>query len=416
MRLYDIPAHLPFLDCLAAGVLERMRDLPPEALARATILLPTRRSARALRDAFLREAGHGALLLPRMRALAGLSTEDADELALPALLDLPPAVPALTRQAVLTGYVMRQPRRFGGPATPEQAWQLAGELARLFDEVALEEQDPELLATDDPIVFAEAWLARLEQLVPEDQATHWQITVAFLRGVAGAWVEWLKGEGLLDIGLRRVLALRAQAREWEMHPPRDPVIAAGIGVGGTIPAALDLLRVVAGLPEGAVVLHGLDRRALGRVWGAVESAPTHPFCSQARLLKAMGADNERILRWPGCGDEAERSVPQARAALLEMALRPPEGMEPWTQPEPTTWRAGLPGLSLLSAPDAQAEAAAIALVLAGGAGAPRRTRRPRHAGPRPGAPRLGELTRHGILADDSAGEELGTTPPAPSCG
>ncbi len=418
MRLYDIPAHLPFLDCLAAGVLERMRDLPPEALARATILLPTRRSARALRDAFLREASEGALLLPRMRALAGLSTEDADELALPALLDLPPAVPALTRQAVLTGYVMRQPRRFGGPATPEQAWQLAGELARLFDEVALEERDPELLATDDPLVFAEAWLARLEELVPEDQATHWQITVAFLRGVAGAWVEWLKGEGLLDIGLRRVLALRAQAREWEANPPRDPVIAAGIGVGGTIPAALDLLRVVAGLPEGAVVLHGLDRRALGRVWGAVEGAPTHPFCSQARLLKAMGADNERILRWPGCvapeargnSEEAERAVPEARAALLEMALRPPEGMEPWTQPEPATWRAGLPGLSMLAAPDAQAEAAAIALVL-------------REALERPGARAAlvtpdrdlarrvsAELTRHGILADDSAGEELGTTP------
>jgi ATP-dependent helicase/nuclease subunit B len=410
MRLFDIPAHLPFLDCLASGVLEEMRDRPPEALARATILLPTRRSARALRDAFLREARQGALLLPRMRALAGLSTEDADELALPALLDLPPAVPALTRQAVLTGYVMRQPRRFGGPATPEQAWQLAGELARLFDEVALEERDPDLLATDDPLVFAEAWLSRLETLVPEDQATHWQITVTFLRGVAGAWVEWLKGEGLLDIGLRRVLALRAQAREWEANPPRDPVIAAGIGVGGTVPAAVELLRVVAGLPGGAVVLHGLDRRALGRVWGAVEAAPTHPLCSQARLLKAMGADNERILRWPGCGEAVERSVPEARAALLEMSLRPPEGMEPWTRPEPATWRAGLPGLQLLSAPDAQAEAAAIALLL-------------REALERPGARAAlvtpdrdlarrvsAELTRHGILSDDSAGEELGTTP------
>ncbi|MGK5643621.1 hypothetical protein ACSNOK_36255, partial [Streptomyces sp. URMC 126] len=78
-----------FLDCLAAGVMERMRGASPEVLARATILLPTRRSARALRDSFLRVAagpedggaGHRALLLPRMRALAGLSTEDADELA-----------------------------------------------------------------------------------------------------------------------------------------------------------------------------------------------------------------------------------------------------------------------------------------------------------------------------------------------
>jgi ATP-dependent helicase/nuclease subunit B len=98
MNIFDIPAHLPFLDCLAAGVLERMDGASAEALARATILLPTRRSARALRDAFLRAVvsadsrdGGAALLLPRMRALAGLSTEDADELALPVLLDLPPA-------------------------------------------------------------------------------------------------------------------------------------------------------------------------------------------------------------------------------------------------------------------------------------------------------------------------------------
>jgi ATP-dependent helicase/nuclease subunit B len=411
MRLYDIPAHLPFLDGLAAGVLDGAREEGPEALSRATVLLPTRRSARALRDAFLRAAEGRALLLPRMRAVAGLSTEDADELALPALLDMPPAVAPLTRQAVLASYVMRQPRRFGGPATPEQAWGLAGELARLFDEVALEERDPALLAEAEPLAFAEAWLARLEALVPEDQATHWQITTAFLRGVAGQWVAWLGEHALLDIGLRRVLALRAQAREWQERPPADPVIAAGIGVGGTVPAAVELLKVVAGLPAGAVVLHGLDRRALGRIWRAVEAAPTHPLCSQARLLAAMGADDARIRPWPGCGEAAgARAVPAARATLLEMALRPPEGMEPWTQPDPETWRAGLPGLLRLEALDAGAEAAAIALTL-------------REALEHPGARAAlvtpdrdlarrvsAELVRHGIVADDSAGEELGTTP------
>ena len=110
MNLFDIPAELPFLDCLAAGVLAQHGDRPAEALSRATILLPTRRSARGLRDAFLARAGGRALLLPRMRALAGLSTEDADELALPALLDLPPAVPSLTRQTCWTWMFSRASR------------------------------------------------------------------------------------------------------------------------------------------------------------------------------------------------------------------------------------------------------------------------------------------------------------------
>jgi ATP-dependent helicase/nuclease subunit B len=410
MRIFDIPAHLPFLDCLAAGILGAMRDRPPEALARATILLPTRRSARALRDAFLREARETALLLPRMRALAGLSTEDADELALPALLDLPPAVEPLTRQAVLTGFAMRLPSRHGGPTTPEQAWHLAGELARLFDEVALEEKDPALLQAADPGRFAEAWLDRLESLVPQEQAVHWQITTTFLRAVASQWVTWLGERSLLDIGLRRVLALRAQAEAWRANPPADPVIAAGIGIGGTIPAAVELLRIVAGLPQGAVVLHGLDRAALGRIWPHVETAPTHPFASQARLLTAMGADAARIRPWPGCEAITRRRVPEARSRLIEVALRPAAALEDWTAPTPDGWRDGLRGLSLLHAPDAQTEAVAIALLLREALETPG-SRAALVTPDRDLARRVSaELTRHGILADDSAGEPLGTTP------
>ncbi|NKC32308.1 double-strand break repair protein AddB [Falsiroseomonas selenitidurans] len=409
MNLYDIPAELPFLDCLAAGVLAQFRDRPPEALSRATILLPTRRSARGLRDAFLAASGDAALLLPRMRALAGLSTEDADELALPSLLDLPPAVPALTRQAVLTSLVIRLPPRHGGPSTPEQAWALAAELARIFDEIALEEKDTALLAKASPAEFGEAWLGRLEALVPDSQATHWQITTTFLRGVATAWAGWLEGEGLLDIGLRRVLALREQTRAWQEAPPRDPVIAAGIGVGGTIPAAVELLRVLAGAPQGAVLLHGIDRETAGPLWEAIAASAPHPFSSQARLLAALGATPRQVRRWPGCSGAAG-PVPEARPALLEMALRPPEGMQPWTVPAAARWAPGLAGLQALVAPDAQAEAAAIAMLL-------------REALERPGARAAlitpdrdlarrvsADLLRHGIRADDSAGQPLAQTP------
>jgi len=164
MNLYSIPAHLPFLDCLAAGILAAARGHQPERLSRTTILLPTRRSARALRAAFLQAARGEALLLPRMRALAGLSTEDADELALPALLSLPPAVEPLRRQAVLAGFVTRWQPRHGGPGTPEQAWSLAGELATLLDEIALEERDLDLLETAPPAELIATWLARLETL------------------------------------------------------------------------------------------------------------------------------------------------------------------------------------------------------------------------------------------------------------
>jgi ATP-dependent helicase/nuclease subunit B len=411
MRIFDIPAHLPFLDCLAAGVLREMEAEGPEALARATILLPTRRSARALREAFLRAANGKALLLPRMRALAGLSTEDADELALPVLLDLPPAVDPLRRQAVLTGFVMRLPPRHGGPATAEQAWALAGELATLLDEIALEEKSAELLANATAHEFSEAWLHRLERLVPQEHAQHWQITLTFLRGVVQSWCDWLEARGLLDVGVRRVLALRAQNAAWQAQPPGDPVIAAGIGVGGTIPVAAELLATVAGLPRGAVVLHGTDRRTMGEIWDAIQNAPSHPFCSQARLLVAMAAEQDRIRPWIGCQDfTPARAVPSVRPGLLGMALRPAEGLEAWTHCEPERWRPGLEGLSLLTAPDASHEASAIALLLREALENPH-ARAALVTPDRDLARRVcAELTRHGITADDSGGEPLGETP------
>ena len=391
--MFAIPAHRPFLPDLAAGLLARAGG-DPLALARTLVLLPTRRAARGLREAFLPLAGEGALLLPRMGALAGLSVEEADELALPALLDLPPAVPAARRQAVLAAMVARIPRPAGGPATPDQAWRLAGALAAFLDEVALEGAD----------------LDTLDGLVPEHLARHWQITTILLKGIASDWRDWLAAQGLMDIGARRVAALRAQAEAWRAAAPGHPVVAAGIGAGGTIPAAVDLLKVVAALPAGAIVLQGAPEPPDEALWECFAAAPTHPLSGQARLLRGLGATPRDLRPW---GAEAPApAAPPERAALLAAALRPADAAGPWSRHEPARWRPGLAGLSRLAAPDPQAEATAIALLL-------------REALERPGA-RVAlvtpdrelarrvsaECARHGITADDSAGEPLMETPAA----
>jgi ATP-dependent helicase/nuclease subunit B len=409
MTLHAIPPSAPFLETLAAGLLARLPPDDPAALARVTLLLPTRRAARGLREAFLRAAGGRALLLPRMRALAGLSTEEADELALPDLLDLPPAVAPLTRQGVLAAMAQRIPRRHGGPATPEQAWLLAGELARLFDEIALEERDLDMLEHAPAEDFAASWLARLDGLVPERHAAHWQITTAVLRAAAQDWTAWLTARGLLDIGARRVKALAVQAAAWRDAPPEHPTIAAGIGAGGTIPAAAALLHVLAAAPLGAVVLQGLPEPMDDALWDAVRQAPTHPLAGQARLLAAMGATPADLTPWH---DPAPAGAAPDRAVLLGRALAPAEGLPAWTERDPPRWSAALSGLSRLVAADAQQEAAAIALLLRESIETPGE-RAALITPDRDLARRVSaELARHGITADDSAGEPLAETPAA----
>lgn len=396
MRILTIPTGVPFLPALAAGL--RARLPAPEDLARATLLLPTRRSARALRAEFAPPEG-GALLLPRMRALAGLSTEDADELALPALLELPPAVEPLRRQGELAALVQRLPPARGGPASPEQAWGLAGELAALLDEIALEEADLDLLR--DPRALQHAWLGRLEGLVEGELAVHWRITTTFLRGVVEAWQEWLEDQQLLDIGVRRVLALATQAEAWRARPPEGLVVAAGIGAGGTIPAAARLLQVIAAeLPQGFVVLHAEDPATASLEPDALDEAPTHPFHGQRRLLRMMGAGLGPFPPWH------EGEVPLPRAGLLGNALRPAAALPAWQSRRPDEHAPALTGVSRQTAPDAEHEARAVALLLRGaleqpGASAalvtPDRDLARRTAA---------ALARHGIEAEDSAGQPL----------
>jgi ATP-dependent helicase/nuclease subunit B len=409
LQIFIIPAHQRFLPALAEGLLAQTPRDDPAALASYTLLLPTRRAARALREAFLNAAGGRALLLPRTRALPGLSVEEADELTLPALLDLPPAVAPLTRQAVLSRIVLGIPRRFGGPLGAEQAWLLAGELATLFDEIAFEEADLDLIETADPADFAASWLARLDGLVPDKLAVHWQITTKLLQAVVRDWNGWLHNQRLMDLGLARVRALIAQRRALEAAPPREKLIAAGIGAGGTIPAATALLRCIANLPNGALVLQGMAEPITPSLSDAIRRAPSHPFAGQLKLLADLGVDPNAPRPWTTAD---HLGAPADRAVMLAQSLRPAEGLDIWAARDAPRWQAALAGMNRLEAADAQQEAAAIALLLREAMEVPGK-RAALITPDRDLARRVAaELARHGITADDSAGAPLADAPAA----
>lgn len=62
-----VEAHRPFLEDLAAGVLDWLGERPPETLSDAVILLPNRRAARAFTSALTKQAGGRPVLLPQVR-------------------------------------------------------------------------------------------------------------------------------------------------------------------------------------------------------------------------------------------------------------------------------------------------------------------------------------------------------------
>ena len=386
-QVFSIPAGVPFLDALAKGLLAEFAG-KPEALARVRIFLPTRRSLRTLSEAFLRQSEGAALLLPRLTPLGDV---DADDLLLTAAEDdgfedgeLPPALPEMRRRLLLARLIETFERRTTGQKRgADHAVRLAAELSRLLDRV-----ETERLGFDN-----------LANLVPAEYAAHWRITLDFLSIVTEHWPTVLEEENALDPAQRRNRLLEAQAARWRQAPPDEPVIAAGST--GSIPATAELLSVIARLPQGRVVLPGLDTAMDGDSWEKL--APSHPQFALRFLLERLDVPRDRVMPWHGL------TVP-IRGALLTETMRPADTSDAWRQAKDTIAPKALEGLERVDCPGPMEEAGVIALRL-------------RHVLETPGktaalvtpdrdlARRVAaELRRWDIEVDDSAGMPLAATP------
>ena len=387
--VYSIPPGVSFVDALAAGLLARHAD-DPLSLSATSVLLPTRRACRSLTEAFLRQSDGRALLLPRLMPIGDSDEAQSlldpdDEPGSPDALDIPPAIPDLQRRLVLARLILKE-SGIGDDErlSPARATRLADGLADLLDQVQTERLSFDGLAS----------------LVPEEYADHWQITLEFLKILTARWPAVVDALGCLDPTARRNRLIEAQADAWRQSPPAGLVIAAGST--GSMPATADLLTVIANLPQGAVVLPGLDW-SLCRDEAAMLEA-THPQYGMMRLLERMAVAPDQVMPWPS---SVPPSCTEARIQLMTHAMRPPLSE---TAPADLDAASALAGVRLVACPGPQEEAGVIALALRQAIETPGRTAAlitPDRALARRVAAELG---RWDIAIDDSAGQQLADTP------
>ncbi|SDG74253.1 double-strand break repair protein AddB [Roseospirillum parvum] len=391
--VYTIAAGVSFVDHLAAGLLARAPAEDPAALSATTVLLPTRRAGRALKEAFLRQSGGRPVLLPRLLTLGdSADAEDLDQLDAPAD-ELVPLAP-LERQVRLARLIAAAP---GGADLPlEQALGLAAELGRLLDQVATEG-----LSWD-----------RLPELVPAGElAAHWQVTLDFLTILTKGWPALLADLGAIDAAQAARQRTLARAARWAETPP-GPVVAAGST--GSVPATAELLATIASLPEGAVVLPGLDRALDPESWEKLP--PSHPQYGLKRLLERLETPREAVADWPapsplpGGGPQGRRPPPD-RARLIAETFRPAATTDRWDAMAPLAPQV-LDGLTRLDCPTPREEAAAIALLLRRALEEVDQATTCALVTPDRGLARrvAAEMGRWGVQVADSAGRPLAATP------
>jgi ATP-dependent helicase/nuclease subunit B len=417
MRVATISPGAPFLDTLVNACLEGIAgvrlDRDARDFSQTTIYVPTRRAARALAHAFAGKVQPRAVLLPRVVPL-GDPADIEQEAALLAgdgfglAGDLPLAVHPLRRRLLLTKLVEAWRRSegftdlaaagdgFSLGSSFADSFALAGDLARVIDEGIIDDVD---------------W-SRLRNLVDGPFDEYFRQTRTFLEIATRSWPAELKHLGQIDEAARRDQLLRAEAERLRLHPPVHPVIAAGST--GTMPATAALLAAIARLPQGVVVLPGLDCGMPEADWQlvaeheAAEGQPGHPQGALKRLLGRLGVAR---------GDVVELGAPvpalASRAAIISAASRPAEATDGWVglrEALAGQMDRGLQHLSVIEAADEREEALAIAVALREVLETPGKTAA-LVTPDRALADRVAtELRRWDVEADDSAGKPLSQTP------
>jgi ATP-dependent helicase/nuclease subunit B len=387
----------------------------PLALASATLYLPTRRACRLARDAFLVELGGEATILPRIVPIGDI---DEDEIAFAEhaagrlaaeTLDLPPAMGSFQRKILLARMILawaNTPAIHGTGVplvanSPAAAFALAGELAQLLDDM-----------TTRGVTWDE-----FDALVPGEMDTYWQLTLKFLDIARRQWPALLAEQGVIEAAARRDRLIEAETARLK-NAGNGPVIAAGST--GSMPSTARLLAAIAQLPNGAIILPGLDtvldepswQLILGRDGkdGKREVAPAvgHPQFALAALLRRMNITRAQVMTLG--------AVPShSREGLVSEALRPAASTEQWCdrlrQPDfAARGDAALANVTFIAAAHPEEEALAIAVTLREAVDTPGKTAAlitPDRALARRV---LAALERWNVPVDDSGGDPLPDTP------
>ncbi|WP_375229453.1 double-strand break repair protein AddB [Roseobacter sp. S98] len=378
-RIFGLAPGVDFPAALVDGLCARFAGQPPDQIARVTLIVNTSRMQRRIVSLFHEKQ---ALLLPKILLLSGL------DLLQPGI-HLPQATAPLRRRleliSLVAGLLDQQPDL----APRSSLYALTDSLSALIDEMQGEGVTPD----------------KLSGLDVTDQSGHWQRTQQFI-AIAQNYLA-ATGSAADKEGRQRAL-IAAISAHWQAHPPEHPVILAGsTGSRGT---TMLLMRAIACLPQGALILPGFDFGMPAPVWDQMHDAllsEDHPQYRFYRLMQDLDVARDKVLPW----HDAPPSL-EARNALVSLSLRPAPVTHAWLSEGPALKDidAATAAITLVRAPTPRLEALTIAVRLRKAAEegqtaaliTPDRmlTRQVTAA-----------LDRWDILPDDSAGAPLHLSPP-----
>ncbi|MEO9898527.1 MAG: double-strand break repair protein AddB [Paracoccaceae bacterium] len=335
-NVFGLPPGLDFPKAFVDGLNIRFADTSPTDFARITLIVNTRRMARRIRAIF--DAGPPRLL-PRVVLLG-----DVEQL----LKDVSPPAPVASLRRRLELASMIEPLVAGDSSLAEKAslFGLADSLAALMDEMQGEGVDAQTLADLDV----------------SNHSEHFAQTKAFLE-IVQSYLAQTRAAPDAEERQRHIVTHLIQ--QWEVDPPKDPIVLAGSTASrGTTRL---LAEAVAKLDNGSLVLPGFDFDLPASVWGRMDGddahlLPTqdHPQYRFQAIMRSLDMTKTDVGLWSDLPPPSPK-----RNALISLAMRPAPVTDAWSKEGPNLGDLNEPtqNLTLIEAETPRAEALAIALRL-----------------------------------------------------
>jgi ATP-dependent helicase/nuclease subunit B len=312
-KVFNIPFSQDFAKLIASNILEEYKEKPLE-MADVLFLLPNRRACKTFADSFIKLKGETSMMLPRFVPIADI---DDEELLISILsqddknsfLKILPEISKIERTLLFTRIIKSRPSDFGmKESSYSQSSYLANALADLIDSVENEDITYDNLAN----------------LVPDEYSINWQETLKFLEIITNFWPDILRERNVVDASTRRNLLIKMQAKYWNENPINTPVIVAG--TTATFPAMKELVKSVTNLPNGQVILQGIDNNLSDEAWANIDE--THPQFELKDLLEYLNINRKDVAEYK---NHDLNDVFKPKEMLISQMMLPAEITNKWRE-------------------------------------------------------------------------------------
>ena len=354
--VFHLPPSSDFANHFVEGLLSRFEpgilSSNPELLGRLKILTSNKRLAKRIEEILYL---NGFIILPKVVQLDELSDffyrssvknieEEKGQSRFQVISDL-------ERLLLLERLIKEAHQKKFSKMTKVDFFDLAKNLGSLIDEFNINSVN----------------IKDLEKIVEEDLPQHLQLNLIFMRQVVARYQKTLKQIKFIDKSSKQILDVNNLINHWEREPYSLPLLIAG-STGSQKSTAM-LMYAISKLPQGLVILPGLDTNLTDRSWKNL--TPDHPQYGFFSLAKTWGLaryGHNEIIKAP-CwhkmsATDHETYNKSIRSHFFSLLMRPAPVTDEWrTEGESIldNLNLALDDISLIEAENSRLEAAAISV-------------------------------------------------------